>query len=100
MSAALHGNSGGCCAQEDEKGSSKELGEGVQELASLEQQTGEGRIQLRLTFKRGLHPFYPPAVQVTATLFSPPIASHCDSLLTSRPYLSSPQILERLVLWL
>jgi hypothetical protein len=36
----------------------------VQDLKELEQRTGDGRIRLRITFKRGLHPFFPPAVQV------------------------------------
>jgi hypothetical protein len=37
----------------------------MQGLKELEQRTGDGRIHLRFTFKRGLHPFFPSAVQVS-----------------------------------
>ena len=36
----------------------------MQGLRELEQRTGDGRIHLRFTFKRGLHPFFPSAVLV------------------------------------
>jgi hypothetical protein len=39
----------------------------MQGLKELEQRTGDGRIHLRFTFKRGLHPFFPSAVQVLHT---------------------------------
>lgn len=37
----------------------------VQDLLELEQRTGDGRIHLQMSFKRGLHPFFSPAVQVS-----------------------------------
>lgn len=44
------------------------------DLAELEQRTGDGRIHLQLSFKRGLHPFFPPAVQVIGPRFQGPLA--------------------------
>lgn len=38
----------------------------LQDLLELERRTGDGRVHLQLTFKRGLHPFFPSAVQVWA----------------------------------
>ena len=48
-----------------------DLGQGVrlqgallQDLRELEQRHGQSTVVLRMEFKRGLHPFYPPAVRL------------------------------------
>ena len=46
----------------------------------LERRHGQGSVQLRLRFKRGLHPFYPPSVELLRPRFCGPLlgalASH------------------------
>lgn len=36
----------------------------LQDLKQLVQRAGRGEVVLRMHFKRGLHPFYPPTVQL------------------------------------
>lgn len=35
-----------------------------QDLQELEEKHGQSQVMLRMEFKRGLHPFYPPTVQL------------------------------------
>lgn len=49
------------------------------DLTALERRTGNRSIHLRLTFKRGLHPFYPVAVQVVWPRFKGPLAGALSS---------------------
>eukprot|EP00208_Stichococcus_sp_RCC1054_P006752 CAMPEP_0206141010 /NCGR_PEP_ID=MMETSP1473-20131121/11513_1 /ASSEMBLY_ACC=CAM_ASM_001109 /TAXON_ID=1461547 /ORGANISM="Stichococcus sp, Strain RCC1054" /LENGTH=407 /DNA_ID=CAMNT_0053535399 /DNA_START=79 /DNA_END=1299 /DNA_ORIENTATION=+ len=46
----------------------------AQDLEQLRRTTGDGSVRLRMSFKRGLHPFYPAAVQVVAPRFQGPLA--------------------------
>jgi hypothetical protein len=44
----------------------------VQDLTQCQKQHGFSMVQLRLTFMRGLHPFYPPAVEIVRPHFTGP----------------------------
>lgn len=47
---------------------------GLQDLRELERLQGRGEVCLRLKFKRGLHPFFPPQVQLLRPRCLGPIA--------------------------
>ena len=51
----------------------------LQELKQLGKQHGLSSVQLRLTFKRGLHPFYPPLVELLKPRFIGPIPGALSS---------------------
>ncbi len=53
----------------------------LQELKQLRKRHGLGSVQLRLTFKRGLHPFYPPLVE----LLRPRLIGPIPGALSSHP---------------
>lgn len=46
----------------------------LQDLAVLQQRHGYSHVQLQLMFKRGLHPFYPPQLELQRPRFRGPIA--------------------------
>jgi len=52
----------------------------LQDMAELERRHGQADVRLRLRFKRGLYPFYPPAVELLQPRFCGPLlgalASH------------------------
>ena len=52
----------------------------------LERRHGQGNVQLRLRFKRGLHPFYPPSVELLRPRFCGPLLG----ALASHPLLQVP----------
>lgn len=45
----------------------------VQDLAALRRQGGSDSVHLRLRFKRGLHPFFPPRVELMGPRFQGPV---------------------------
>lgn len=53
----------------------------MQGLHKLHQEHGKGYVHLQLSFKRGLHPFYPPLLDVLYPRFKGPVAG----ALTSHP---------------
>ena len=57
-----------------------------QDLRELDRRHGARKVCLRMAFKRGLHPFYPPAVQVLRPRMRGPLAS----ALASHPALQLP----------
>ena len=50
-----------------------------QALLELQKKYTYSNVQLRVHFKRGLHPFYPPAIQIIRPHFSTPIAGAVSS---------------------
>lgn len=62
----------------------------LQDMAELRRRHGHAGVRLRLRFKRGLHPFYPPSVELLQPRFCGPLlgalASH--PLLQVRSHLS------------
>lgn len=53
----------------------------MQGLQKLRQEHDKGHVHLQLSFKRGLHPFYPPLLDVLYPRFTGPVAG----ALTSHP---------------
>ena len=73
----------------------------IQDLATLKDRGGEGCVHLRLKFKRGLHPFFPPAVQLVGPRFHGPLlgalCSHPMLQLNCwDPWLRQQELLEHL----
>ena len=62
------------------------LVQNTQDMVELERQHGPGSVQLRLKFKRGLHPFYPPSVELLRPRFCGPLLG----ALASHPLLQVP----------
>lgn len=58
---------------------------GLQDLSELERLHGRGEVCLRLKFKRGLHPFFPPQLQLLRPRCLGPIAG----ALASHPMLQA-----------
>jgi hypothetical protein len=50
-----------------------------QDLLELQKKYTYSNVQLRVHFKRGLHPFYPPAIQIIRPHFANPIAGAVSS---------------------
>lgn len=59
----------------------------AQDLRELERLQGRGEVCIRLKFKRGLHPFFPPQVQLLRPRFLGPVAS----ALAAHPMLQLPK---------
>jgi len=61
----------------------------IQDLLELERRTGDGRVHLQLTFKRGLHPFFPTAVQVCTFFAAPPQRVKAHAAMAARAKVGS-----------
>jgi baculoviral IAP repeat-containing protein 6 len=77
----------------------------AQDLRELDRQHGRNHVCLRLRFKRGLHPFFPPQVQLLRPRIVGPVpgalASHpMLQLSTWDPWRSQRDLLEQLCLFL
>lgn len=49
------------------------LGPALQDMREAGRRFGSSSVQLQLVFKRPLHPFYPPSVQLVSPRFQGPI---------------------------
>jgi hypothetical protein len=65
----------------------------LQDMAELERRHGQADVRLRLRFKRGLYPFYPPAVELLQPRFCGPLLG----ALASHPMLQVPRRLPMLL---